>query len=138
MKSTSFTQSDFKSFEKLHNEAFPNTYYDARNIIERLGNGNTLKVLKNEATNELEGYAYFEIKTELSEASLEYMSISPTAQNRGLGTMLLREALTEMFTYKEIKEIKLVVENTNSIANHVYIKAGFEQKVILSSYILTR
>jgi ribosomal protein S18 acetylase RimI-like enzyme len=71
----------------------------------------------------------------MEEPSLEYITISPKAQNQGLGTMLLKEILTEMFSYSQIK---LCVDNTNSQANHVYMKAGFEQKDILISYLLNQ
>lgn len=135
LKSVPFIQSDFNAFEKLHNETFPNTYYDARTITERLGNGNNLRVIKTE-TNELLGYVYFEIDTEISDASLEYIGVSSKARNQGLGTIMMKEALTEMFSYQQIKEIKLTVENTNSQANHVYRKAGFETKDTLISYTL--
>jgi len=135
IKSTSFIQHDFQAFEKLHNIAFPQTYYDAKTITERLSHECILKVLKTE-DNELQGYAYFEIDTEMAEASVEYIAISPNAQNQGLGTMLLKEVLTEMFSYSQIKEIKLCVDNSNSQANHVYMKAGFEPKNILISYHL--
>jgi len=135
IKNTPFTQSDFQAFEKLHNEIFPSTYYDAKTITERLSDKNMLKVLKTES-NELQGYAYFEVDIEMAEASLEYIGISKKAQNQGLGTMLLKEVLTEMFSYPQINEIKLCVDNTNSQANHVYVKAGFKPKDILISYVL--
>ncbi len=135
MKSRFFTQSDFKAFEKLHNETFPSTYYDAKTITKRLSDENMLKVLKTKS-NELQGYAYFEVDTEMAEASLEYIGINKMAQNQGLGTMLLKEVLTEIFSYSQINEIKLCVENTNSAANHVYTKAGFKPKDILISYLL--
>lgn len=135
MKSTPYVTGDFNDFENLHNDTFPRTYYDARTITKRLGDGNSLKVLKNEL-NEFQGYAYFEVDAEMGEASLEYISISTEAQNKGLGTMLLKEVLTEMFSYTPINEIKLTVENANSQANHVYMKAGFEPKDILLSYLL--
>lgn len=135
IKSTLFIQSDFQAFEQLHNETFPSTYYDAKTITERLSDENMLRVLKTES-NELQGYAYFEVDTEMAEASLEYLSISKKAQNQGLGTMLLKDVLTEMFSYPQIREIKLCVDNTNSQANHVYIKAGFKPRDILVSYVL--
>ncbi|WP_203248762.1 GNAT family N-acetyltransferase [Sporosarcina beigongshangi] len=135
LKSIPFIQSDFDAFEKLHNEMFPGTYYDAKTITERLSDENMLRVLKTES-NELQGYAYFEVDTEMAEASLEYIGISKKAQNQGLGTMLLKDVLTEMFSYPQISEIKLCVDNTNSRANHVYIKAGFKPRDILVSYVL--
>ena len=135
--SRSFIQSDFQAFEKLHNEAFPNTYYNGKTIVERLSNQCVLKVLKSEA-NELQGYAYFEGDHEMGEASLEYITIHPKYQNQGLGTMLLKEVLTEIFSHDQIKEIRLCVDNLNVQANHLYMKVGFKPIDILYSYNLKR
>ena len=137
MKSVLFSQRDYDDFEKIHNQTFPDTYYDAKTIVERLGNGNTLRVVKNKS-NELQGYVYFEVDSAMSEASLEYIGVSPEARNQGIGTLLLKEALTEMFSYPMIRDITLTVENTNSQANHVYLKAGFAFKDMLTSYIFER
>ncbi|MCM3771250.1 N-acetyltransferase [Priestia aryabhattai] len=135
MKSEPFKHSDFQALETLHNTVFPNTYYDAKTMIKRLNDGNRLKILKN-ISNELQGYAYFEVDTEMAEASSEYIGISRDAQNQGLGTMLLKEVLTEMFLFPQINEIELTVDRPNSQANRVYMKVGFEAKDILISYCL--
>lgn len=137
MKSTLFTQKDFPAFEKLHNETFPQTYYDAATIVERLNisKRNILRVLKNNES-ELQGYAYYEIDRAMSDASLEYIGISKGAQNQGLGTLLLKEVLTHMFSYDEITKIRLTVDNENKQANYIYIKAGFEPKNYLTSFYL--
>ena len=135
--SSPFLQSDFKAFQQLHDELFPNTYYNAETIVNRLSDNCILKVLKNEL-DWFQGYAYYEVDTDMGEASLEYIGISPKAQNQGLGSMLLKDVLTEMFSYEQIDEIQLCVDNTNNHANHVYIKAGFEPKDILISYNLDR
>ena len=131
--STLFEQSDFKAFEKLHNDSFPTTYYDAKTINERLSTKNILRILKT-TSNEFQGYAYFEIDTEMEEASLEYIGVSSKFQNKGLGTIMLKEALLEIFSYPQINEIRLIVENTNSQANHIYMKAGFKPIDVLISY----
>ncbi|HWL24465.1 MAG TPA: GNAT family N-acetyltransferase [Ureibacillus sp.] len=135
--STPFNQSDFKAFQQLHHELFPNTYYNAETIMSRLSKNCVLKVLKNEL-NKFQGYAYYEVDPEMGEASLEYIGISPNAQNRGLGTILLREVLTEIFTYSQISDIQLCVDNGNTKANHVYLNVGFQPKDILNSYVLKR
>ena len=133
IRSKPYEERDYPTFEKLHFEMFPNTYYDAKTIINRLSEHCILKVLKSEM-NDVVGYAYYEIDSEIGEASLEYLAISPKAQNQGLGTLLLKEVLTEMFSHSHITEIRLSVNNQNNRANHVYFKAGFEQKHILYSY----
>lgn len=130
-----FTEDNFKAFELLHNQAFPNTYYDAKTIASRLNENHILKLLITE-DNQFQGYAYYEIDKEHSEASLEYIAVSPSYQNQGLGTLLLKEIIDEIFTYPNINDIKLCVNNTNDSANHIYLKAGFEQKDVLVSFVL--
>lgn len=133
MKSIPYTPGDYHAFEKLHNKTFPNTYYDAGTITKRLGNGNSLRMVKT-SLNELQGYAYYEVNAGMGDASLEYIAVSKSAQSKGVGTMLLKEVLTEMFSYPQINDVVLTVENDNSPANHVYFKAGFKPKDTLLSY----
>ncbi len=137
MKSKPFSLNDFYEFQKLHNELFPGTYYDGSTLVGRINKTNVLKTLLGDS-NELKGYAYFEVSSETGEASLEYIGISNTYLNQGLGTLLLKEALTEMFSHPQIETITLTVEDTNDHANTVYRKAGFEQKHKMISYFLKR
>lgn len=135
LKSTQYIQSDFLEFEALHEAAFPNTYYNAKTIVGRLNNECFLKVLKSDS-NKMLGYAYYELDLEMEEAALHYFAISPIVQNQGYGTMLLKEVITEMFTFPQINELKLCVDQTNVQDNHVYFKVGFEKIDILYSYRL--
>ena len=135
--SKGFAPEDEKAFRELHDATFPHTYYDAQTIISRLNDERILHVIKTEADG-LIGYAYFEVDVEMKEATLEYIAISPAARNRGLGTMLLKEVLAEIFAFPGIDDIQLCVDNANDQANHVYLKAGFERKDKLYSYVLKR
>ena len=132
-----FEPEDEKAFQGLHDATFPHTYYDAQTIISRLNDERILHVIKTEADG-LIGYAYFEVDVEMKEATLEYIAISPAARNRGLGTILLKEVLAEIFAFPGIEDIQLCVDNANEQANHVYLKAGFERKDTLYSYVLER
>lgn len=132
-KCSSFSEYDFPAFQELHDGIFLNTYYDAETIRNRLNKNNILKVLK-ENDGEFIGYAYFEINKELSEASLEYFAVSNNYQNKGFGSLLLKEALTVMFSFPEIDEVYLMVDADNHHANHVYKKIGFEKGDTLVPY----
>ncbi|MFC7686554.1 GNAT family N-acetyltransferase [Ureibacillus sp. GCM10028918] len=135
LKSTKFTQSDFPAFETLHETAFPNTYYNAKTIVNRLNEKCILNVLKSK-TGEMLGYAYFEVDLAMEEATLYYFAISLTAQNQGYGTKLVKEVVTEIFAFASIREIKLCVDRKNAQANHVYFNVGFKEKNVLYSYRL--
>jgi ribosomal protein S18 acetylase RimI-like enzyme len=69
-------------------------------------------------------------------AHLEYIAIAPEFRGLGLGTALLKEVLTDIFSYDEVQQITLTVNNTNDQANYVYFKAGFQKKDLLWSFIL--
>lgn len=130
-----FAAEDENAFRDLHDTAFPHTYYNAADILNRLNDEHILRIVKTEQDGVV-GYAYFEIDREMKEATLEFIAISPAAQNRGLGTTLLKEVLEEIFRFSEIVSIQLCVDYQNDQANHVYEKAGFERKDVLYSYVL--
>jgi ribosomal protein S18 acetylase RimI-like enzyme len=132
-----YTKSDYGAFECLHNSLFPNTYYDAKTIMERLNTENILKVLK-DPSGKLLGYAYMEMDQDMVEASIEYIGVSPGARLGGLGTRILREVVTEVFSGHNINEIRLTVDSTNNQAKKLYLKAGFKPKYILINYLLQR
>lgn len=136
IRSVLFEPSDFQAFETVHNAIFPNTYYDAKTIQEEISNeGNVLRLLKTNS-NEIQGYAYYELDLEMEDAYLDYIGISEKFRKQGLGTMLLKEVLSEMFSYPQINEITLTVGETDNEALRIYIKAGFKTKNVLISYRL--
>lgn len=130
-----YEASDFNAFNELHSETFPNTYYDAQTIVERISENCKVTLVKT-PENELQGYAYYEFDSSVGEANLEFIAIAPSARNQGVGTRLLKEVLAEIFAQPNIHEIILCVDNQNQRANHVYVKAGFERKEVLWSYTL--
>lgn len=132
-KSSVAEPADFDQFMALHNEAFPNAYYDAETIYTRLSDEHILRVLKIDEI--VVGYAYFEMDLATNHAHLEFIAIAPNSQGKGFGTLLLREVLTEMFRFDGINGITLAVNNKKEAANHVYYKAGFKKKATLWSFI---
>lgn len=131
-----YVEQNYTEFSLLHNDTFPNTYYDANQIAENVAssNENKLKILK--SNGNLQGYAYYELDLEENTAHLEYIAIAPEFRGLGLGTTLLKEVLTDMFSYEEVQQITLTVNNTNDHANYVYFKAGFIKKDVLWSFNL--
>ena len=131
-----FDTRDIAPFKELHGSLFPHTYYNAEQILSRLSDANHLKLMKS-GEDEIQGYAYYEVNQAFGEASLEYIAVSPAFRNKGIGTALLRETLTDIFAHETIREMKLCVSNENEAANHVYVKAGFRKRDVLVSYTLT-
>ena len=137
MNSTLFNNHYFKAFAELHHKVFPNTYYNADAIVNRLNAENELIVLANDDYT-IKGYVYIEVDCNHHEASIEYIAIAPPFQGNGLGTELLKIAMNRIFTEHQIEEVKLCVDSNNSRAINLYIAAGFEVKYELSSFCLVR
>lgn len=108
---------------RLHNLAFPDTYYTGEQIINRINEHR--KVFFYEREDKLAGYIYVEVEPEFSEASIEFFAVDERFRGQSIGTELLKGAVSWIFSFKEIDELRLCVNSTNSQAIHVYQKAGF-------------
>ncbi|MGV3466768.1 MAG: GNAT family N-acetyltransferase [Heyndrickxia sp.] len=114
-------QSDFIH---LHQQAFPKTYYDSQQILDRL-NG-TRKVFIITELNVLAGYIYVEANPEFGEANIEFFAVKEEYRGKGLGGRLLNIALQWLFSYETIHEVMLCVNSVNEKAIRLYQKVGFE------------
>jgi len=136
VESKPYSEQDFTQFEAIHSQEFPNTYYSAKTIIEKLHHSaNQLVILKENHT--VQGYAYFETDDKQQSSHLEFIAIAPDYRGQGLGKQLLNEALTLIFKNEAITQVTLTVNNTNTEANRLYYQTGFQKVDALVSYVLT-
>lgn len=124
----------FEPFIALHNNVFPNTYYDGNEIIERLSDTNKLFVsMKND---KLEGYVYVEVNPEFQEANIEFIATAENSRRKGVGECLLQAAIHYIFSFQGMREIELCLNTNNDRAMKLYKKVGFEEKACLQHYII--
>ena len=125
-----------QQFIELHNEAFPKTYYNAETILRKINEDdlNCLKLVIRDG--EVLGYAYYQLDLDERTTHIEYIAIKPSEKGKGLGTTLLKEICTHIFSHPEVQHISLTVNNTNKAAIHIYLKAGFTQVNVLWAYNL--
>lgn len=114
------------SFTSLHETAFPNTYFNAQEILNRLNDQNQLLVMM-DTNRTIKGYVYMEASPEHQEGKIEYIAVSDDYRKQGIGTQLLRAALTYLFAFNEIAEISLSVAKDNDRAVQLYKAAGFKE-----------
>ncbi|MFJ8530329.1 GNAT family N-acetyltransferase [Bacillus sp. NPDC094106] len=119
----SITPGLYKEFITLHDEEFPDTYYNGETIIGRINECNKLFVFKEEEC--LLGYIYIEGSPEFKEGNIEYIAVKPSIRNKGIGLKLLNYGLYELFNYMKIEEISICVGEENERAIRLYTKAGF-------------
>lgn len=125
-----------ESFDALHQQAFPNTYYSADEIISRINSTNQLFLVPN-GDNKIKGYVYVEADPTHHEGSIEFVAVSDDYRKQGIGTQLIRAALSHLFS-QEIKEVTLSVGKDNESAIRLYRAAGFKVKHILTHFVLER
>ncbi|WP_042221677.1 GNAT family N-acetyltransferase [Oceanobacillus manasiensis] len=120
------------TMKQLHNEAFPNAYYDGEQIMKRLNeNRKVFVITKNE---ELSGYIYVEAEPEFGEASIKFFAVAPIVRGKGIGRQLLAGSLKWLFTFESMDSITLCVNSTNQNAINLYKKVGFQHQHDLISF----
>lgn len=130
-----YNEQDLAQFAVIHSHAFPNAYYPAETIIEKLQDSQHQLIILKE-NQSVKGYAYFEMDDALHSTHLEFIAIAPEYRGQGLGKQLLNEALTLIFSNEAITQVTLTVNNTNAEANSLYYKTGFHKRDALWSYVL--
>ena len=68
--------------------------------------------------------------------SLQSMYVRPACAGRGIGRLLVQQAVAEAFANPAIRVIMLGVVADNAPANRLYESLGFEEYGLLSDYLL--
>ncbi|MFF2752912.1 GNAT family N-acetyltransferase [Psychrobacillus sp. NPDC058041] len=123
------------NFIELHKLAFPNTYYSAEEILNRIDEDNLLLIMQ-DSIEKIKGYVYVEANPVHREGTIEYIAVSPSYRKQGIGKTLIRAALGHLFSYEEIQEVSLCVGSQNEKAIHLYQAAGFQTKHELISFVM--
>ncbi|HAX68451.1 MAG TPA: GNAT family N-acetyltransferase [Anaerolineales bacterium] len=116
-----FQESYFAPFETLHNELFPNTYYTARQIVEKIDDQHRL-LLAVEGERLL-GYHFCKIESE--SGYVDFIGMDSSARGRGIGASLLASGLDWMFASPTTARVNLTVNADNDSAQNLYKKFGF-------------
>lgn len=123
------------SFARLHDVAFPKTYFNSGTILSRLNEHNDLLVVEGDEAD-IKGYVYIEANPEYNEGNIEYIAVSKETRGQGIGKRLLKDALKKLFSYPSIEEVTICVSCKNAAAINLYKSVGFKEKYILDSYDL--
>jgi ribosomal protein S18 acetylase RimI-like enzyme len=120
------TEEYFSEIKQLHNEVFPETYYNGQQLIDRLSPNRKVFIVKE--SNQLKGYIYVEAEPAFGEASIEYMAVKDLERGKGFGKQLINGAIQWLFSCEDIAIITLCVNSTNEKAIKLYKKVGFERR----------
>lgn len=127
-------EEDYNDFIKLHKDIFKDSYYNGKDIINRLNKNRKIFVLKDEV---LRGYIYVEYKEKFKEGTVEFIGVKEELRGKGIGKKLLSLGVNWLFSKKNLESIKLTTSIDNK-AFYLYKSLGFNVEKTLSYYKINR
>lgn len=128
----SFDERFFNQFEKLHKVLFPNAYFTARQMVERINETHQL-FLAMENENIL-GYHFCKIEPEAESGYVDFIGTDSSARGHGIGADLLASGIDWMLSAPSTKKINLTVNADNVPALGLYKKFGFVTERVMRGY----
>lgn len=122
----------FKRFETLHKALFPNAYFTARQIAEKIDKYHQLFLVMEE--RRLLGYHFCKIEPESGSGYVEFIGADPSARTRGIGVDLLASGVEWMLSASTTQKINLTVNADNVAARRLYEKFGFVTDRVMRGY----
>lgn len=128
------TEQHYSDFKLLHQAAFKEAYYSAEEILSQVDS--THKVFAAIHDGKLIGYVYTEAEPAFEEGDIHFFAVDPAERKQGIGTALLRHALSFLMSFDAITSLSLCVNQSNQGAMSIYERAGFERIYDLENYRL--
>lgn len=122
----------FEQFEKLHKTLFPNAYFTARQIVEKLDENHQLFLALEDG--QLLGYHFGKTEPESESAYIDFIGTDAAARGRGIDADLLAAGIDWMLSAPATKKISLTVNADNVSARSLYEKFGFVTERIMRGY----
>lgn len=111
----------------LHDTIFPETYISGENILKKVDDHHRVFIEVKE--DEVFGYIYAIVDdADENLGYIEFVGVAKQARGQGIGGKLLRTALSWLFVEKDVREVGLNVDDTNTNARGLYEKVGFRLK----------
>jgi RimJ/RimL family protein N-acetyltransferase len=122
----------FDQFEQLHKTLFPNAYFTARQMVEKLDGDHRLFLAVEK--DRLLGYHFCKIEAASDSGYVDFIGRDPDARGRGIGADLLVAGLDWMLAAPSTMKINLTVNADNMAARALYEKFGFVTDRIMRGY----
>ena len=122
----------FEQFEKLHKTLFPNAYFTARQMVERMDENHQLLLAVEEG--QLLAYHFYKIEPEAESGYVDFIGTDASARGRGVGADLLAAGIDWMLAAPATKKISLAVNADNVPARSLYEKFGFVTERVMRGY----
>ena len=134
--SPDLVEPDGAAVAALHDQLFPGTYYDGRELLKRQNAHRRLFAAQ--VAGRLVGYLYAEAEPAFGEGRIEFVGVTEAARGRGIGAQLLAEGLRWLFGFEGMGPITLCVGEDNPAAIGLYRKVGFGVTHHMAHFQFTR
>ena len=122
----------FKQLEKLHKTLFPNAYFTAQQMAEKVNKNHQLFLAAK--NRQLLGYHFCKIEPEAESGYVDFIGTVSSARGLGIGADLLASGVDWMLSAPTTKKIGLTVNVDNVAARRLYEKFGFVIEHIMRGY----
>jgi RimJ/RimL family protein N-acetyltransferase len=127
-----FQERFFELFETLHRTLFPNAYFTARQIVEKIDEHHQLFLAVQD--DRLLGYHFCKIEPASESGYVDFIGTGDSARGRGIGADLLASGIDWMLSAPTTAKINLTVNADNVAARSLYEKFGFVTDRIMRGY----
>ena len=127
-----FDERFFGQLELLHKAVFPNAYFTARQMVEKINETHQFFLAIENDT--LLGYHFCKIEPEAESGYVDFIGTVSSARGRGIGADLLVSGINWMLSAPSTKKINLTVNADNVPAISLYKKFGFDMDRVMRGY----
>ena len=127
-----FDEAWFAPFEKLHKVLFPNAYFTARQMVEKINA--TYRLFLAIEDEKLLGYHFCKIDQDAESGYVDFIGTDESARGRGVGSDLLASGVDWMLSAVSTRHINLTVNSSNLTARRLYEKFGFSTERVMRGY----
>lgn len=121
-----------EQFNELHKTLFPNAYFTARQMAERIDDHRQLFLAAE--NDRLLGYHFCKIEPEAESGYVDFIGTDASARGRGIGADLLATGVDWMLSAATTNKINLTVNADNLPARRLYERFGFVVERIMRGY----
>ena len=128
----SYREEFLEQFEQLHTMLFPNGYFTAQQMVEKIDEEHRLFLAVQE--DRLLGYHFCKIEPASGSGYVDFIGTDSSARGRGIGADLLATGVDWMLSAPTIQKINLTVNAENAPARSLYEKFGFVTDRVMLGY----
>jgi len=127
-----YQESFFEQFEELHKDLFPNAYFTARQMVEKINETHHLFIAVKDG--QLLGYHFCKIEPEAESGYVDFIGTDTSVRGRGIGANLLASGVDWMLSAPATQKINLTVNADNAAARSLYETFGFVTERVMRGY----